>query len=151
AEARDDKPGGRCPGPYTRRGCRPVGAVSSENKSPEQAGDPKASRLSVTSTVALPVMKVECASTTPIVWVPGVWSVMLKVWAPASLPENAVSSGSWAKRSVLLKWTVPVYVLAVFPHWSSAITVTLKGTPAVTWDGAARRKLTASSVSKAPM
>jgi hypothetical protein len=68
-----------------------------------------------------------------MVWFPAVLSVADSVPTPL---VNVESPGNVAKPSVLVKWTVPVYAVAVELPESSAVTVKLKPMPAVAADGA---------------
>src|SRR5437588_779084 len=78
-----------------------------------------------------------------IVWLPAVLSVALKVPTPLASGELA---GRTAWPSVLVKWTVPMYPVAVLLFWSWAVTVKLNDTPAVAVAGALMLKCTARTL-----
>ena len=62
------------------------------------------------------------------VWLPAVFKVTLNVPTPLS---SVTLAGSVAAPSLLVKWTVPVYPVAVLLFTSSAVTWILKAAPAV--------------------
>jgi hypothetical protein len=73
-----------------------------------------------TSTVAPPAMVFVAVSVAVSVWLPAVFKVALKLPTPAL---RVVFIGTKAVASVVLKWTVPVYAVAVLPNESRAVTV----------------------------
>src|SRR2546430_1479939 len=80
------------------------------------------------------VVKVLAASETVRLWDPARIRVAEKVPWPLTRVESA-GMITPAAVSLLLKWTVPLYVGTGFPASSSAVTPTLNGSPAVTVAG----------------
>src|SRR5438105_3401357 len=81
-------------------------------------------------------------------WLPAVWSVARNV------PEPLISvllCGRLALPSVLVKWAVPAYAVAVLLNWSCAVTVKLNATPAVALAGALTVKWVAAAALTAIM
>ena len=87
--------------------------------------------------VELPVMEAVTVSVAVIVWLPTAFSVIEKVPVPFVSVEFA---GRTALVSVLVKCTVPEYVVTVLLEASSAVTVKLKAVPAVAEAGAEMEK-----------
>ena len=77
-------------------------------------------------------MEAVTVSLAVIVWLPAVFSVAGKLPVPLVSVEFA---GRTAWLSVLVKCTVPAYVVTVLSEASSAVTVKLKAVPAVTEAG----------------
>jgi hypothetical protein len=97
---------------------------------------------SVTAIALLvPVMLEVIVSVAVMVRLPAVLSVALNVPAPL---VSVASAGRLAAPSLLVKWTVPAYPVAVFPAASSAVTVTLNGNPVSDEDGAVTVKWVAA-------
>ena len=90
----------------------------------------------------VPVIDEVVVSVAVSVWLPAVFKVAVKVPTPLVSVEFA---GSTAWPSLLVKWTVPVYPVAVLLNWSWAVTVKLKATPAVALEGALTLKWVAAA------
>src|SRR6266849_10715536 len=80
----------------------------------------------------VPVMEALAVSVPVMVWLPVLLSVALKLPVPLL---RVLLAGNTALPSVLVKWTVPPYAVAVLPKVSLAVTVKLAAVPAVTGEG----------------
>jgi hypothetical protein len=90
----------------------------------------------------VPFIEVLTVSFTVIVWLPVDFNFAEKVPVPLVSIEFA---GSFAFLSVLLKWIVPAYPVAWLLNLSSAVTVNVKATPAVTNEGGDTEKWVAAA------
>jgi hypothetical protein len=84
-----------------------------------------------TTMVLVPAVTVEAVSVAVTVWLPAVFSVTVNVPVP---PDSVLLDGSTAAASLLDRWVVPVYVVAMLLKASRAATVTVKLVPAVAVD-----------------
>src|SRR5947199_207804 len=90
----------------------------------------------------VPVREAVVVSVAVRVRLPAVFSVALNVPTPF---VNVPFAGSVAAGSLLVKWTVPVYPVAVFSNVSSALTVKLNVAPAVALAGELTAKWVAAA------
>ena len=91
--------------------------------------------------LVVPVILLVVVSVTVTVWLPADLSVTETVSTPA---VRVVLAGNTACVSVLVKWTVPAYPVAVLPKASRAVIVTLNADPAVALPGADTAKCVAA-------
>ena len=96
----------------------------------------------LTVMVAVPVMAAVTVSVAVMVREPAVLNVTARVATPR---VNVKSAGSTARPSLLVRWAVPAYVVAVLPKVSRAVTVMLNAVPLVAVTGAVTRKLVAAA------
>src|SRR6516165_7106424 len=75
-----------------------------------------------------PAMEAFTVSATETDWLPAVFRVTANVFDPLVSVESA---GKTAWLSALVKWTIPVYVLATAPFAPTAVTVTCTAVPAL--------------------
>src|SRR5438876_11205195 len=85
----------------------------------------------------VPVIELFTVSVAVMVWAPIVSRVAENVPVPA---VRVLLAGRVAAASVLVKWTVPAYAVAVLPKASCAVTVKLNGLREVAVAGAGTAK-----------